>query len=67
MRLVSKLITHGGRNVKECEIVYNTKWGYCFTPAHFNSIAEALRDAREQRMAFRVFVDGKCVRRGWYA
>lgn len=50
---------------KECTVVCNTKNGYCLTPHKFKSIREAVRYAKELGMAYRVFVDGQCVRRGW--
>ena len=49
-----------------CTIVFNTKWGYCMTPIECESITEAINKAREAGMAFRIFVNGECVRRGWY-
>lgn len=51
---------------KPCKIVFNTKWGYCMTPIECKSIAEAIRLAKEEEMAFRIFVNGKCVKSGWY-
>ena len=52
--------------MKPCKIIYNTRYGYIMQPISFNSIAAALRDAKETGMAFRIFVNNKCVRRGWY-
>ena len=52
--------------MKQCQIYYNTKWGYVMHPKTFKSIAAALRDAKEEGMAFRIFVNGKCVKSGWY-
>lgn len=52
--------------VKECEVIFNTKWGYCMTPIKCKSIVEAIRLAKQKEMAFRIFVDGKCVKTGWY-
>ena len=51
---------------KECTIVFNTRWGYCMQPTKCKSIAEALRLAHETQMAFRIFVDGKFYKSGWY-
>lgn len=51
---------------KPCKIIFNTKWGYCMTPTDCKSIAEAIRLAKEVGMAFRIFIDGKCVKSGWY-
>ena len=50
---------------KECEIVFNTKYGYIFQPIKCKSIAEALRLAEERGEAYRIFCDGKLIRRGW--
>ena len=50
---------------KECTVICNTKWGYCMAPHKCNSIREAVRYAKELGMAYRVFVDGECVRSGW--
>lgn len=50
---------------KPCKIVFNTKWGYCMSPIECKSIAEAIRIAKKEEMAFRIFVDGKCVKSGW--
>lgn len=51
---------------KQCEIIFNTKYGYCMQLIKCKSIAEAIRMAKEREMAFRIFVNGKCVRTGWY-
>ncbi len=51
---------------KKYEIIFNTRWGYCMQPIQCKSIAEAIRKAKETGMAFRVVVDGKCVKSGWY-
>ena len=50
---------------KECEIVFNTKYGYIFQPIKCKSITEALRLAEERGEAYRIFCDGKLIRRGW--
>ena len=47
------------REMKECTIICNTRWGYCMTPKKCKSIAEAIRYAKEMEMAFRIFVNGK--------
>ena len=52
--------------MKQCQIYYNTKWGYVMRPVSFPSIASAIRDAKERQMAFRIFVGNECVRRGWF-
>ena len=49
----------------ECEVILNTKWGYCLTPYKCKSISEAVTYAKDMGMAYRIFVDGKCVKRGW--
>ena len=50
---------------KECTVVCNTKWGYCLAPYKCKSIREAVRYAKGLGMAYRIFVDGQCVRSGW--
>lgn len=54
-------------NGKPCTLVLNTKWGYCMTPQNCNSIAAALKIAKKSGMAYRIFVGGKVVKRGWEA
>jgi hypothetical protein len=49
---------------KECIVICNTKWGYCMTPVKCKSISEAIRYANDMEMAYRIFVDGRCVKRG---
>ena len=56
----------GGKEMKECTVICNTRWGYCMTPKKCKSIAEAIRYAKEMEMAFRIFVNGKCIKSGWY-
>lgn len=51
---------------KECTIIFNTMSGYCMQPIKCESIAEALRLAHKMQMAFRVFIDGKLHKSGWY-
>lgn len=51
---------------KECEIILNTRNGYCMTPHKCNSISEAIRYAKEMGLAFRIFADGKLIKKGWY-
>lgn len=55
-----------GRRGKPCTIIFNTRNGYTMQPIQCKSIAEAIRLAKEEGMAFRIFVDGKCVKSGWY-
>lgn len=50
---------------KECIVICNTKWGYCMQPHKCKSISEAIRYAKEMGMAYSIFVDGVCVKRGW--
>ena len=50
---------------KECIVICNTRWGYCTTPYKCKSIGEALRYAKEMEMAYRIFIDGICVKKGW--
>lgn len=52
--------------MKKCTILYNTKWGYVMQPITFPSIASAIRDAKERQMAFRIFINNQCIKRGWY-
>ena len=54
------------REMKECTVICNTRWGYCMTPKKCKSIAEAIRYAKEMEMAFRIFVNGKCIKSSWY-
>ena len=52
--------------MKQCQIFYNTKYGYVLQPISFKSISDALKDAKEKGMAYRIFVGNQCVRHGWY-
>lgn len=52
--------------MKKCTLILNTKWGYCMQPILCNSISEALKKAKDSEMAYRILVDGKMVKRGWY-
>lgn len=50
----------------ECVVVVNTRWGHVCQPYHAKSIAEGVRWARESGgFVYRVFVNGKVVRRGF--
>ncbi len=49
---------------RECEVILNTKYGYCMQPHRCKSISEAVRYAKASGMAYRVMIDGKCVKRG---
>ena len=48
-----------------CKLVMNTRWGYVMHPVECKSIREALRIAKEDGMAYRIFVGGKLVKSGW--
>lgn len=50
-----------------CTIICNTRNGYCLTPEECKSIREAIRYAKEMKLAYRIFVDNKVIKRGWYA
>lgn len=49
---------------KECIVICNTRLGYCTPPVKCKSISEAIRYANDMGMAYRIFVDGRCVKRG---
>ena len=49
-----------------CTIICNTINGYCLTPKKCKSIREAIRYAKEMELAYRIFVDGKLIKSGWY-
>jgi len=53
------------KKAKEREVICNTSWGYCMSSKKCKSISEALRYAKESGMAYRIFIGGKCVMRGW--
>ena len=53
--------------MKKCEIVFNTRWGYVMKPIACKSIAKSLELAKEYGMAYRIFIDGKLYKRGWFA
>jgi hypothetical protein len=51
---------------KQCTLVVNDKWGYCFTEVKCKSINEAVRIGKEYMgFAYRVFVGTKVVRSGY--
>lgn len=50
----------------KCTVICNTKWGYCMTPKECKSKAEARRYAKEMGMAYRIFINNKCVESGWF-
>ncbi len=51
---------------KECIVICNTKWGYCMAPHKCKSIREAIRYAKGTGMAYRIYVNGECVKNGWF-
>lgn len=54
--------------MKDCYIIYNTRWGYCLQPHYFKSVSAAIRDAKKTKMAFRLFSTngGKLLQKSWY-
>ena len=50
-----------------CTVICNTRNGYCLTPKECASISEAIKYAKETKLAYRIFVDNKVIKRGWYA
>ena len=50
---------------KQCTVICNTKNGYCISPKECKSIREAIQYAKDLDLAYRIFVDGKLVKRGW--
>ena len=50
---------------KECTVICNTRWGYCLQPYRSKSIRQAVKYAKDLDLAYRIFVDGKCVKSGW--
>lgn len=51
---------------KECTIIFNTRNGYCLQPQKFKSINQAIKEAKANKLAFRLFVNGLLVKSGWY-
>lgn len=51
---------------QECTVIFNTRNGYCLQPVKCASIRQALLLARENKLAFRLFINGVCVRKGWF-
>lgn len=49
-----------------CTVICNTRNGYCLTPKKCKSISEAIRYAKEMKLAYRIFVGEKVIKRGWY-
>lgn len=51
---------------KECMLAINTRNGHICAQRHFDSIADAVRYAKDSGgFYYRVFVDGKVVRKGF--
>lgn len=51
---------------KKCKMVFNSRWGHISAPMEFPSISAGLKFAKESGwFAYRVYVDGKLVRRGF--
>ena len=51
---------------QNCTLIVNSRNGYCFTPEKHPSISSAIKSEKESfGFAYRIFVDGKCVRRGF--
>ena len=49
-----------------CTVICNTRNGYCLTPKECNSIREAIRYVKETKLAYSIFVNGECIKSGWY-
>lgn len=52
----------------KCTLVVNTKWGYVFTPSKHNSIADAVRTAKDNcgGFAYRIYnEDGELIKQGF--
>ena len=50
-----------------CTVICNTaKTGHIMHKRKFDSIAAGLRYARDMAMPYRLFVNGKLVRHGWF-
>jgi hypothetical protein len=51
---------------KKCELHLNTRNGYCLTPIKCESISEAIREAKETKLAYRIIINDKVIKNGWY-
>lgn len=50
----------------QCQLVCNTKNGYCLQPIICNSIKEAVKTANDMNMAYRIFdMNGNFIKGGW--
>lgn len=48
-----------------CILIMNTRNGHVLAPIQCSSIREALRTAKENGLAYRIFVNGEQVKQGW--
>ena len=48
-----------------CTVICNTRNGYCLTPLQCSSIKKGIKYAKSLDLAYRIFVDGKCIKSGW--
>ena len=48
-----------------CVIICNTRNGYCLTPKKCTSIRQAMEYAKSLKLAYRIFVNNKLVKKGW--
>ena len=51
---------------KKCELHFNTRSGYCLQPKQCESISEAIREAKETKLAYRIIINGEVIKSGWY-
>lgn len=50
---------------KKCVLVCKPRWGAPLPPKECTSIKEAMEYAKAKKMTYRIFVDGKQVKRGF--
>ena len=48
-----------------CTLIMNTKNGYILSPVQCNSIRQAVKTAKENGLAYRIFVNGEQIKQGW--
>ena len=48
-----------------CTLIMNTKNGYTLSPVQCNSIRQAVKTAKENGLAYRIFVNGEQIKQGW--
>ena len=59
------VVKKGGKPIP-CKVVCNNRWGHIATPVDFPSIAAGVRWAKESGWyCYRIFANGKIVRRGY--